>query len=533
MNIYEMIGRGVVFCGMPITFVLILSAFAAARKKEAKKIHDSTQIKYNSRYPLTVLLVLLCFGLKAQKESLYFPVSYSYAINYSIPHLSTGGVLKLPTNKKLYTDTCGYIYHSDTSYIQVKDSSLSTVSTPVYNSHRVCVGSWFWRKCSTVTDIIYKDSTYWKYSTHSVQVIKKDSTAIACATTLCTGVAIRNIDWVNTVPKYTDWGFIGTVQNFVLNVSPDELSPKEGSYNWTKFDSATVFADRAKAQGIAVRYKIRITNGVFAPQWAKAKFGKFYLHGASYADAGWSAVADSFSVKTWDPGYVAWWATFMRAVAAKIKGNPYFSEIVISGTASATAEPLNLAIGNAGEGAQRRDDYLRAGCTDELRIASLYASFDAMDVFDISFSIALNPYEHILPITYMDTAISMQMGEYLAKKYGNRMALGNNGLRPAEVDVDWQPGGKMYAMCRFYKKMKAQYGSKIYFQTASDKQIGLSPTDTPAKYMALWQETWDSGAALEAQFLELPDTEKTLKTVMGDQTNTILNKYTLLYKGNQ
>jgi hypothetical protein len=438
---------------------------------------------------------------------------------------------------------CGYDTVITKTYNQRTSCSPFTTKTQPHDStYRKCgLFGWF---CSTKhTTAPPHDTTYTLCQTYTDTIITKTIKDKYCdsiiyhdilpTTTLCMGTAIRDLDWVATNPKLTDWSFVGAVQNFVLKVSPDQVCPKEGVYDWSKFDSANAFADRAKAQGIPVHFKIRFQNGVFAPMWAKSKYGKFYLHGAQYVDAGWSTGADSFSVKTWDAGYVSWWKVFMKAVADHTRGNPYFSEIVISGTAAATAEPFNLAISNSGEGAQRRDDYLNAGCTDEVRIASLYASFDAMDVFDISFSIALNPYEHILPITYMDTAVSMQMGEYLAKKYGNRMALGNNGLRPAEVDVDWQPGGKMYALCKFYQRMKAQYGSKIYFQTASDKQIGLQPTDPAAKYLLMWQKTWDSGAAWGAQFLEVPDTEKTLKTVMGDQTNTIINKYSLLYKGNQ
>jgi len=438
---------------------------------------------------------------------------------------------------------CGTQQYSDTSYTQRTTCEIVTGKITHDSSYQSCSRFLWWTTCKTKTTKSTHDTTYQTCKLYIDTVITTTQIPKYCdsiiyhevvkTSTLCMGTSIRDLDWVATTPKLTDWSFIGVVQNFILKVSPDQVCPKEGVYDWSKFDSATSFADRAKAQGINVHYKIRFQNGIFAPMWAKEKFGKFYLHGANYADAGWSTGADSFSVKTWDAGYVAWWKVFMKAVADHTRGNPYFSEIVISGTAAATAEPFNLAISNAGEGAQRRDDYLNAGCTDELREASLYASFDAMEVFDISLSIALNPYEHILPKTYQDTLVSMQMGEYLSKKYGSRIALGNNGLRPAETDPDWQPEGKMYAMCNFYKKMKAQYGSRIYFQTASDKQIGLLPTDTPAKYLALWQETWDSGAALGAQFLELPDTEKTLKTVMGTNTIATIQKYTLLYKGNQ
>ena len=74
--------------------------------------------------------------------------------------------------------------------------------------------------------------------------------------------------------------------------------------------------------------------------------------------------------------------------------------------------------------------------------------------------------------------------------------LGNNGLRtgdaPGMHGKDWSPGGKMYELEMFYLQMHKKYGSGIYNQTASTKQMGG---------YEFWTASLDNGAALSSSLL--------------------------------
>lgn len=338
------------------------------------------------------------------------------------------------------------------------------------------------------------------------------------------GVGLRRFNWLNT--SNPDWDFIRVVDNYVINVRLQDVSKGPGDNDWTAIDTVLTFADRAKKKGIDLHFKLRFATGIFAPQWMKDKYGKFLLPGKMFEDAGWTEGADPNCVKWWDEGYLDAWAQFMSEVAARYDNNPYISEIVISGTAAGTAEPLSLAISNGGEGAERRDAYMQAGCTDEKMQQAIFRSIDAMKVFrQTNIGLALNTYIHLNRSTAPDNEVAKKIGEYVCKTFGSRAVLGNNGLRtgdaPGMHGKDWSPGGKMYELEMFYQEMHKKYGSGIYNQTASTKQMGG---------YEFWTASLDNGAALSSSFVELPETEKSIKSRL---TMVQLQHYKEAYKKNE
>lgn len=493
MSIYKIIGRGVVFIGMPLALIAFVSGFK--KTKNDNTLHTNA-IKWHDKQLLIFLLFLSSF-------------TYSQ------------DTIKVP---------CFQIV-TDTTYQTVTSTSNVTTSITHDSFYRKC--NFFGIICNTKKmQTPPHDTTYIVTTTREEMVVTTDTLELYCDSLVskpqmptlknrCSGLSIRNLEWINNITP--DWAFVRLIENFIVHVSPEELCPKEGIYNWQPIDYALDFGRRANDNGVdSIFFKLRLSNGIFAPKWAKEKFGKFYIHGSDYDSTGWSQGADSFSVKWWNVEYLNWWALFMDTLAKRYDNNPYIKEIVISGTAPATAEPFNLAIGNSGDGAIRRNNYLDAGCTDELRISALYRSFDAMKAFKrTNISIALNPYEHVLPRVWVDTLMSMQMGEYLAQTFGKQLSLGNNGLRPASVDPKWQPGGNIYQMEKFYQKMRDKYGSGVYNQTASVAQFGGWQNIIP---------TMDYGAFFRIEFIELPETENKIKANI---SNADLIKYKNIYKSNQ
>ena len=171
-------------------------------------------------------------------------------------------------------------------------------------------------------------------------------------------------------------------------------------------------------------------------------------------------------------------------------------------------------------GLQRKNAYVAAGFTDANRLAAIYRTIDAMKVFKrTNIGIALNPFEHF-DRTATENQTSKSIGEYICKTFGSRSVLGNNGLRPAAVDTDWQPGGKIYDLCLFYFSMHQQYGSGIYFQTASTKQMGD---------YSQWIPTLDNGIKWSTQLVELPETERSIKDHL---TTDQITTYKVTYKQN-
>mgnify|MGYP002352489739 FL=1 len=430
--------------------------------------------------------------------------------------LAAVAMIALHTTAQTKQVICGYNYFKDTTWLPhttciTKDSSIP------YTCYS---GKWWSRKKSTC----YKDSS-WQVCTKDSVIgsIKNDSTPKWCdaPTTVkprLSGVAMRDFTWRILNP--VDYVFTALIENYVINVKANEIWIGNGQYNWQPIEDAIAFAKDCKSRGIDVRFKLRIPCGVFAPAWTKQAFGSFKLPGDDYANVGWSQGADSMSVMWYKDAYLDAWAAFMAAIADRYDNNDFIAEITITGTSPATGEPLNLAIGNTGMGLQRKNAYVAAGFTDANRLAAIYRTIDAMKVFKrTNIGIALNPFEHF-DRTATENQTSKSIGEYICKTFGSRSVLGNNGLRPAAVDTDWQPGGKIYDLCLFYFSMHQQYGSGIYFQTASTKQMGD---------YSQWIPTLDNGIKWSTQLVELPETERSIKDHL---TTDQITTYKVTYKQN-
>ena len=230
-----MIGRGVVFCGMPITFVLILSAFVAARKKETKKFHDSTPIKYNSRYPLCVALLFLSFGMKAQ-------------------------------------DTCGYTYFQDTTGTHI-DSVCTNIITQV--KYTCYYGRWPFRWKGAC----YRPDTSRSCTYDTSYTVITDSTPIPCTTAVkppLSGCMIRQETWFNSTNPDTAW-LNAMGGNIVIRMNVKDLWPERHRIDYSYIDQWVDFARYWTARGVPIHYKYRVLFGVFAPQWMRDSVGAFPL----------------------------------------------------------------------------------------------------------------------------------------------------------------------------------------------------------------------------------------------------------------
>lgn len=383
----------------------------------------------------------------------------------------------------------------------VSDTTVQRVITPV----KKCSGWWLFKKCVTVYDTAYATT------------ITKDTIIVTCESPVkpsASGIAIRQYNWVDNVNNPDKNFYNDSIINVVV-IRPylKDISKGEGVYDFTAIDTCMKLN-----AATGVKYKIRIVNGF--PQWMKEKFGSYVVPTGGYTDKGWND-GDSISVKWWQDDYLTAYAKIMQAVADRYDNDERVLDIVASATTFATGEPFDIAIGNTGDHLLRKQAIIAAGCTDQIRIAAIKKSFDLMACFKrTNISCAFNSYHPVAVKGIEQNDTTYMLIDYFCSLFGNRAVVGNNGLRPAYTDKDWNTGGKQYRLCEYFKVAQLKYGCNIYFQTASVEQMGGEQNI---------EATFDNGVYWGATFIEAPGTEKKLK---GQITVDLLRNYNGLLKRN-
>jgi len=497
MNIYEMIGRGVVFCGTPITFILILSAFATARKKEAKKIHDSTPLKYNGRYPLTVLLVLLCFGLKAQSDS--------------IP--------------------CGYNYFNDTTATNI-DSTCTLTTTTTTEKYPCYTGWGFWRRKSVCTRAVTSTRNVCTYDTSFIWHL--DSTVKMCLDTShpvynvknhLSGCAIRQQNFFTSVNP--DTAFLNAIGgNIVLRINLNAIWIAEDSFDFAPIDTWLTFAEGLEAEGVPIHYKLRIISGTFAPTWLLNAAGGFPIDSTGFTTLPGSAIANDSCLTFWSENAKAYNAILQTALAARYDTSRFINTVTITATGIGTGEPFEWATSSSGSGLVRRNQFIAAGATNANLQAAITSEILADTVWHYTnIELCANPFQPVNPAAAVSVPITEGFIDLAASQYGTRLSIGNNGLRtPAAPDgAKWAPpSGNMYLLENYGLAKRAALGTKQYNQTASEAQMGgygnlLAVLNAGA---FTWKDI----------LIELPDVEKKIKANL---SNTQLKYYRDALKANE
>lgn len=428
---------------------------------------------------------------------------------------------------------CGIIPYYDTSYTQRTTCELVNGKITHDSTYQSCSKFLWWTTCKTKTTKVTHDTTYQSCKQYFDTVITTTSIPKYCDSIIYTpidptpkprmkGLVTRQFNWVQT--KWIDTSFIRSVPNAVDRFYLADVNPKEGVYDFTCIDTVLAWVDKVKLlYGIDYHIKIRIINKF--PLWMKVKFGSFAVPTCGYDSTGWND-GDSISVKWWNPAFLDAYEKLMDTLSKRYDNDGRIQDVVISATSFGTAEPFNLAISNSGCGLLRKNAYTAAGLTDSLRLAAIYRSIDLMQVWKrTNLSIALNPFEHLPPRMPTEIQTSMEVGDYMCAMYGTRSILGNNGLRPAAVDPDWQsPNGKMWQLETFYNTMSAKYGGGVYNQSGSTKQL----MGTPPIYdeMTAIDLTCQSGLVYGIWYLEHPDTQSVF---IKEFTMPNIQKYGLLY----
>jgi len=483
-----MIGRGVVFCGVPITLVITYLSFRAFGKR-VKETHDSTPLKYHSRYPLCVALLLFCGSLHAQDT-----------VHYQ----------------------CGYDYMNDTTITYNKNCTLdSTASTYTYYQRR-----WFGTVKKTGTKF-----TYFQTCTNDT-LITRDSVAKFCDSIIppvlvknhLSGLAIRQQTWFNSTTPDTAW-LNAMGGNIVLRISLSDLWPAEDSFDFSPIDTWITWAANMESMGVPIHYKLRVISGTFAPQWLRNAAGAFPIDSTGFGTLPGSGIASDSCIKFWSENAKAYNAILQNALAARYDTSRFINTVVITATGIGTGEPFEWATSSSGAGLTRRNQFIAAGATNANLQAAIASEIYADTVWKYTnVELCANPFQPVNPAAAVSIAITESYIDQGASLFGSRFSIGNNGLRTSAAPdgAKWAvPSGNMYLLEQYGLTKRATLGTKQYNQTASESQMG--------GYSYL-KDVLNAGAINYKDILiELPDVERKIKLNL---TNDDLKQFRNLLKSN-
>lgn len=440
--------------------------------------------------------------------------------------------VKAQTMKENCKDTT-YKYSHDTTLVStaidfiVPLMHVSEDSAKIVKCGWLCQIGWSDPKISYqyFNDTSYSYDTTWK-DVYTSSVTSHDTTRKKCDTTYSydnkkqiTGLIVRSFDWVQTAKP--DLNFLRTINNIVIRINWSDLQPTEsGELNTSYIDGALSWAANLNKQyGLNITFKLRIINGIYAPQWLKDKVGSIAISGSqsgSVEDTGTGTCT-----KFWSTAFMPYWSALQKKLAAIYDNNSLIAEVVNSATAVGSGEALIRAVGNAGALATNRDNYLKAGYTSAADLTAVYASINAMKVWKhTNIGMSLTPWQVIsTKVTEEETTTNL-ISDSLSKAFGTRAVLGNNGLRTGDSKngIDWIAGGIMYDIALHFIACRLKYGASIFYQTATDWRTAVPIADV-----------LNQGLAFDASSIELPNTEKQIST---DMTADQLEYYDDLYQDN-
>lgn len=146
----------------------------------------------------------------------------------------------------------------------------------------------------------------------------------------------------------------GVIDGFSLRAGWSEVEPREGTYDWSRFDPVIALAaERGK------KIMLRVLPGVRSPEWVYAAgAARFEFEDISpyHATAG-----EILSMPVpWDPVYLKKWLEFVAAFGAKYADHPAVTIVAVTGPA--TGGEMHLA------DKQGADAWLAAGYSDAVLV---------------------------------------------------------------------------------------------------------------------------------------------------------------------
>ena len=399
--------------------------------------------------------------------------------------------------------------NSDTSYETITKCD-TTYTTVTYDSVYY-VWRWFvWKKKTKEADSIQQninchDEQYIVINNYTYDAWC-DSLIYVSAKPPIRGLMTRQEDWIDTLPVNRD--YFDNVKGFVIRINWSDLEPQKGYLNTSYIDNYIRFCEKIyNAYGIKLAIKLRIVTGVFSPQWVKNDVGYFKL-----TKGEWATELNNTCPLWWKDRFISSWSNLQKELALVYDNNEYLREVVMSATSAKTGEAMIRAVNEDG-----KDEYLNAGYTSVKDLASIYACIDAMSAWQLTnIGMSITPFVVINrnERVYEEINTTKTVLTYFANKFGKRATVGNNGLRTPDGHNgdNWATGGDMYNLCMAYIQASNNYGSNIFFQTAS---VDRQDSELTA--------TLDRGLnPFKARCIELPQTQK---KILENLTIQDLKKY--------
>lgn len=266
-----------------------------------------------------------------------------------------------------------------------------------------------------------------------------------------------------------DSTFSSVITAYVVKANWSDLQPTQGGPIATNnvIDQAIKIA-RQKS----MRIKVRVYCGSNAPDWAKNIGGAPFTMQAQNT----SGIVGRW----WHPDYIAAYADLQQKLQAKYDDVSVIAEVVISGTGSVFAEPLQRDTANL----VSITSLLSAGFTVDADNVAIRAQIDAHQVWKKTrSSMDFTPYQKIAPdgTKTLDEVYTETIIDYFRSQIPTGV-IGNNSIRSTTQVPEY---GLMYQKI---KKM----GPPMYFQTATAQKIGD------------WAATLQWAIGEGANYVELP-----------------------------
>lgn len=250
------------------------------------------------------------------------------------------------------------------------------------------------------------------------------------------------------------------VNGYVVKANWADLQPTQGGAiaSDNAIDQAInyVKTQNNAHPGLNMRVKLRIYDGINAPEWAKHLGGPPLT--INNTESGTGGTVGRF----WTGDFGQAYSSFQAALATKYDGVSEVAEVNIGRCTTVFAEPFLRETDKPANIQAYRD----AGYTQAADEGCLHEAVVAHSVWHLTrSSLALNPYQFVTPNdTGVDEAFTESMMVYCRQTLGDRCVLGNNSI----LSPISSRGANYQSM---YDHIKAA-GKPIYFQTATLDKVG-------------------------------------------------------------